>query len=85
MRRFVFSAIACVAFAGSSFASSETEELNPCEIIILIYSSDGKLLEALVDLTFPEGGAPCFAHGSALVNQLRDEYPEAVFDVSIVG
>jgi len=51
----------------------------------LIYSSGGELLEALVDHTFPEGGAPCFAHGTSLVNELRGQYPEGVFSISIVG
>ena len=85
MKKILFSALACVAFAGSSFASSEVVESNPCEISILVYDRDGNLLDALIDHTFPEGGAPCFDHGTSLVNELRGQYPEGVFSISIVG
>ena len=81
MRKFIFSAFAVVAFAGSSFASNEVlcnqqfdqveSEDRPCTIFITIYNRDGT-----AGTLKKEGGTMslgnCGKYQDACILELRD-------------
>lgn len=89
MKKLLLSALACVAFAGSSFASNEVVEKEtlesspPCVIAIIVYSPDGELIELIGDKTFPEAGDPCLYYGYQLAEKVKRMYPDANLSVSI--
>jgi len=89
MKKVLFSALACVAFATTAFAANEVVEKEtlesspPCVVSIVVYSPDGELLELIGDTTFPEAGDPCLYYGHQLVDKVRKMYPEANLSVEI--
>ncbi len=95
MKNFLFSALACVAFAGSAFASDFASEVQqatkysstlvPCYVSIIAYDKNGDVIDSLIDTSFGSGGSACDDYGASVVKKWRALYPGATLDISIIG
>ena len=87
MRKFVFSALACVALAGSSFASNEVEankglnvnldfDAAPCRFSVCVYHPDtGEAIYGYDYIGTAESADDCFNKGLRLEEELSIQYP----------
>lgn len=86
MKKIFFSAIACMAFVGSTFAANaekeivnvlpslEEEAVVPCGFIILIFDRDGNFV-APVRHDGTEDAEDCLELQESLLTKLKGEYP----------
>ena len=85
MKKILFSALACVAFAGSSFASSELllpfEVNKPCSNTVYIWSASGEFIGTRERVTETPKHSDCLSDGVALLKELEEEFPDASFEV----
>lgn len=95
MKKLVFSTLACVAFAGSAFASNETvdnidvfENLNfsdhPCQFLILVLDRHGNILDHVIFYGSKEGD-PCLDNMMGEAERLQGLYPRAVLEFDIIA
>lgn len=91
MKRFIFSALACIAFATTAFASNEIansvitiddDEFAPCEIFISVYSHEGEIVDTIY-FSSGDGKKPCADYAAGFVEELRYIYPEYTIEVTI--
>lgn len=87
MRKLVFSALACVAFAGSGFASnkvvvekqdfeSAVEEFAPCRVFFAVYDGSGDVLDYVYHETNTPTLGGCYAYGAQLMLEFEALYPD---------
>ncbi len=90
MKKFLFSALACVAFAGSSFASNEVVsdfeadkiEFAPCRATVYIYNASLEMIGTKELVTDTPTHSGCVLAGGAFLAELEAAYPGNSFEIT---
>ncbi|MFA7446640.1 MAG: hypothetical protein WCY89_11895 [Flavobacteriaceae bacterium] len=91
MRKILFSGLAFVAFATAGFANSTElkmeKELNtmeliyPCNALLLVYDTDGNLVDHLLFFSDVDNGKDCADNIWGIVREYQDRYPGYIVEV----
>lgn len=97
MKKFMFSALACIAFAGSSFASNEIDLKaclsdvvleDPCILTLRVYSVGENGALTLVEIGGPSAdltGSACLEWALEKVKDAENRWPEHKVTYELVG
>lgn len=87
MKKLLFSAMACIAFVSSAFAS-DTSLMTPeypCEIYVTVIDREtGDILEVSANLS-KIGGVPCLELGAKIYRDYVALYPNADIQMKVLA
>ncbi|GEM52725.1 hypothetical protein EB1_25150 [Empedobacter brevis NBRC 14943 = ATCC 43319] len=90
MKKLFFSALACVVFAGSAFASNEVVSENsqisenllkkedPCQLTVRVYSVDRSGVYTLVEIgghSVDKSGSACSEWSTGIIKEYESRWP----------